>query len=162
MQASNSWLGLVGTLALAGLPGPASAQPVGSEFQVNTYTTRHQLVRSHGGHLVASDASGNFVVVWHGVGEDDNQGIFGQRYDNAGNPLGAEFLVNSYTTFAISASRPLRRRRLAPPLSASREGQRRPERPGTRQGADQGFAAIRYNRFAVARESASPISAGRE
>ena len=39
MRALRSWLGLLGTLALAGLPAPAGAQPVGSEFQVNTYTT---------------------------------------------------------------------------------------------------------------------------
>ena len=40
----------------------ALAQPVGPEFRVNTYTTSYQAIPS-----VASDASGNFVVVWTSV-----------------------------------------------------------------------------------------------
>ena len=32
----------LGTLALTGLPAPAGSQPVGEEFQVNTYTTHWQ------------------------------------------------------------------------------------------------------------------------
>ena len=43
MRTLRSWLGLLGTLALAGLPAPAGAQPVGSEFQINTYTTSDQV-----------------------------------------------------------------------------------------------------------------------
>jgi len=93
MQALRSWFGLLGTLALAGLPAPAGAQPVGSEFQINTYTTGVQ-----SGGSVASDAMGNFVVVWTGGGDGDSDGVFGQRYDRAGRSLGAEFLVNSHTT----------------------------------------------------------------
>jgi hypothetical protein len=47
---------------------------------------------------VASDASGNFVVVWNSNGQDGHlNGIFGQRYDSAGEPVGDEFRVNSYT-----------------------------------------------------------------
>jgi hypothetical protein len=41
MRAWHSWFGLLGTLALAGLP----AQAVGSEFQINTYTTSDQVAR---------------------------------------------------------------------------------------------------------------------
>jgi len=94
------WLGLLGTLALAGRPAPAGAQAVGSEFQINTYTTSNQQTRSFGsaGSLVAADASGNFVVVWQSLGQDGSgDGIFGQRYDHAGNKLGKEFRVNSYS-----------------------------------------------------------------
>jgi hypothetical protein len=70
------------------------AQPVGSEFQVNTYTTRNQQAPS-----VAADASGNFVVVWQSDGQDGSgSGVFGQRYDSAGRALGSEFRVNSFTT----------------------------------------------------------------
>jgi hypothetical protein len=48
---------------------------------------------------VAADAAGNFVVVWHSFGQDGHSyGIFGQRFDAAGNRLGSEFQVNSYTT----------------------------------------------------------------
>jgi hypothetical protein len=65
----------------------------GAEFRVNSFTTLGQERPS-----VASDASGNFVVVWQGSGQSDSSGIFGQRYERAGNTLGTEFRVNSYTT----------------------------------------------------------------
>jgi hypothetical protein len=72
----------------------ALAEPVGPEFRVNTYTTSTQ---AHS--AVASDSSGNFVVVWTGLHQDGStSGIFGQRYDSTGVPLGPEFRVNTYTT----------------------------------------------------------------
>jgi hypothetical protein len=38
-------------------------------------------------------------VVWASDGQDGSGwGIFGQRYDSAGTPQGAEFAVNTYTT----------------------------------------------------------------
>jgi len=71
-----------------------SGTPTGPEFRANTYTTGLQFHPS-----VASDASGNFVVVWQNVfqfgGPND---VFGQRYSGAGVPMGSEFRVNSYTT----------------------------------------------------------------
>ena len=67
---------------------------MGSEFRVNSYTALAQSLPG-----VASDFNGNFVVVWQSGGQDgDQEGIFAQRYTNAGNPLGAEFRVNTYTT----------------------------------------------------------------
>ena len=77
-------------------PGLLSGQgfPLGPEFRVNTYITGTQFRPS-----LASDAAGNFVVVWHGYAQDGSQsGIFAQRYDSGGNPVGGEFRVNSYTT----------------------------------------------------------------
>jgi hypothetical protein len=72
----------------------ASGMPQGGEFQVNTYTTGPQTFPS-----VASDASGNFVVVWHGSGQDGSgYGIRGRRFDAAGGAQGGEFLVNAYTS----------------------------------------------------------------
>jgi len=75
----------------------ASGTPVGSEFQVNSYTTDDQR-----GSLVAADAQGNFVAVWHSDGSygPDTSGfsIQGQRYDASGNSVGSQFQVNSYTT----------------------------------------------------------------
>ena len=80
----------------------AEAQAVGSEFQVNTYITYYQDYAS-----LAADAAGNFVVVWESapdrtittVGQDgDSSGVFGQRFDLTGSPVGAEFQINSYTT----------------------------------------------------------------
>jgi hypothetical protein len=94
MKALRSCFGALGTLALAVLPAPAGAQAVGSEFQINTYTTSHQREPS-----VAAGASGNFVVVWQSIDQDgSSEGVFGQRYDTAGVAQGDEFLVNSYTT----------------------------------------------------------------
>jgi hypothetical protein len=72
----------------------AAGLPLGSEFQVNTYTTGHQTRPA-----AAADGSGNFVVVWDSSIQDSLEpGVFGQRYDSAGLPLGGEFQVNTYTT----------------------------------------------------------------
>jgi hypothetical protein len=66
----------------------------GGEFRVNSYLTSDQRAPS-----VAATAAGNFVVVWESSGQEGNGtlGIFGQRYDGNGTPLGGEFQVNSYT-----------------------------------------------------------------
>ena len=71
----------------------ARVVPRGTEFQVNTYTTGPQSISS-----VASDAAGNFVVVWSSLGQDGSYwGVFGQRFDRTGVPAGPEFQVNTYT-----------------------------------------------------------------
>jgi hypothetical protein len=81
-------------LALLVLPGSVAAQiPMGGEFRVNTYTTGSQYNSA-----VAGDEDGNFVVVWPAAGQGDNVGIFGRQFGPRGNPLGAEFRVNTYTT----------------------------------------------------------------
>ncbi|NGX62437.1 MAG: hypothetical protein K940chlam9_01934 [Chlamydiae bacterium] len=70
------------------------AQAVGSEFQVNTYTTNYQRNPS-----VASLNDGGFVVTWNSLGQDgDRDGIYGQRYASSGVKSGVEFQVNTYTT----------------------------------------------------------------
>lgn len=72
----------------------SAGNPVGGEFQVNTNTTGGQLNPS-----VASDTAGNFVVVWQDDSQDgSDSGIYGQRYNAAGSPLGLEFQVNTFTT----------------------------------------------------------------
>ena len=72
----------------------STGAPLGPEFRVNTFTTDSQ-----GPTAVASDAAGNFVVVWRSQYQDgSNDGIFGQRFDSAGAPSGPEFRINSYTT----------------------------------------------------------------
>jgi hypothetical protein len=87
-------LGVLLTLALVPSAASAQPQPAGGEFQVNTYTTGLQ-----GGSAVAMDRHGQFVVVWTSAGQDGSSyGMFGQRYDAAGSPLGDEFQVNAYTT----------------------------------------------------------------
>lgn len=76
---------------------------LGSEFQVNTYTTSDQTVA-----LVGMDLNGDFVVVWTSSGQDgDGRGVFGQRYASNGSELGGEFAINTYTTgsqYAISVA----------------------------------------------------------
>jgi hypothetical protein len=68
----------------------------GGEFRVNSYTTGYQWFPS-----VASDAQGNFVVVWYGVGAGSTSAtdysIFGKRYNAAGAPIGSDFIVNTFT-----------------------------------------------------------------
>ncbi len=76
----------------------ATAQvPVGSEFQVNSYTTNEQSFPK-----VAVARDGGFVVVWESFGSDGgdtfNNSIQGQRYSDDGNALGSQFQINTYTT----------------------------------------------------------------
>ncbi len=70
---------------------------LGTEFQVNTYTTGYQTTYPCSN--VATDAAGNFVVVWGSIGQDgSNYGVFGQRFSDTGTRVGTEFQVNTYTT----------------------------------------------------------------
>ncbi len=68
--------------------------PIGSEFQINTYTTSEQERSS-----IASDGR-NYFVAWQSKGQDgDEWGVFGQLLDNEGNLIGAEFQINAYTAY---------------------------------------------------------------
>jgi hypothetical protein len=68
--------------------------PIGSEFQVNTYTTNNQNYPS-----ITIDPNGNFIITWMSNGQDgSDKGVYAQRYNNNGNPQGLEFQVNTYTT----------------------------------------------------------------
>jgi hypothetical protein len=72
----------------------AAGSAVGDEFQVNTFTTYGQFQPA-----VAMDPDGDFVVVWTSHGQlGQLYDLFGQRYDAAGLPQGAEFQVNAYIT----------------------------------------------------------------
>ena len=70
---------------------------IGTQFLVNSYTTGDQRDPS-----VAVDQDGDFVVVWQSDGSDNgdtsSSSVQGQRFDPLGNPIGTQFLVNSYTT----------------------------------------------------------------
>lgn len=67
---------------------------LGTEFQVNTYTTNFQSFPS-----ICCDAAGDFVVVWASNNQDgNNEGIFGQRFASDGDRVGEEFQVNTYTS----------------------------------------------------------------
>ena len=72
----------------------ADGSAVGTEFQVNTYTTSDQENSS-----VAMDADGDFVVSWESVNQDGSgEGVYAQRYNADGSPVGTEFQVNTYIT----------------------------------------------------------------
>ena len=67
--------------------------PRGPEFQVNTYTTGRQELPA-----VAAAADGGFVIVWESLHQDEShEGVYGQRFDGAGMPRGAEFRANTFT-----------------------------------------------------------------
>ena len=78
--------------------------PQGMDFQVNTTTTNAQY-----GPSLAMHPDGSFLIVWQsfGSGGDDSDGrsIQGQLFDAQGDPKGAEFQVNSYTTSEQQQSR---------------------------------------------------------
>ncbi len=67
--------------------------PVGDDFQVNTYTTGNQIFPD-----VTKASSGAFIVVWSSFHDGNGSGVFGQRFDRFGDPLGDEFQANTYTT----------------------------------------------------------------
>jgi len=72
----------------------AAGTPLGPEFQVSSYTPNWQSQSA-----VAADGAGGFLVVWQSDGQDGSgDGIFAQRYDPAGRPVGAELQVNDSTT----------------------------------------------------------------
>jgi large repetitive protein len=63
-------------------------------FLVNSLTVGDQITPD-----VAIDDDGNFIVVWSGVGisgmgEQDDEGIFGQLFSANGDPIGGQFGVN--------------------------------------------------------------------
>ena len=72
----------------------SSGTATGSEFQVNTTTANEQKDP-----WIAALDDGGFVVTWQSKDQDaDNWGIFGQRYDSAGDPVEFEFQVNQETS----------------------------------------------------------------
>ena len=86
-------LGLAAKLDVFGQVFDAAGKKIGSEIQINTYTTGAQGVPR-----VAIHKGGDFVVVWHSAAQDGSDyGVFGQRFNSAGEKVGPEFPVNSST-----------------------------------------------------------------
>ena len=87
-------LSSLGAVAQSSARAAGLFEPLGEEFQINSYTSSSQFVPR-----VAASANGVFVTVWESFGQDgDDSGVFGQRHDGAGRAIGTEFQVNSYTT----------------------------------------------------------------
>jgi DUF971 family protein len=98
--------GNINRYVLDSTPGPLTLSEGGSatlsvaalsqvgEFQVNTFTNFNQ---DNSG--IAMDAEGNFVICWSSNFQDGSGfGVYAQRYNHQGIPLGNEFRVNSTTT----------------------------------------------------------------
>jgi hypothetical protein len=70
-----------------------SANHIGEEVRVNTYTTWFQEFSD-----VAMAADGDIIVVWRSSHQDgDGYGVYGQLFDASGTPRGGEFRVNTVT-----------------------------------------------------------------
>jgi len=70
-----------------------SGSAIGTQFQVNTYTTGAQTAPA-----IAMAPAGNFVVVWTRAlhtGPTADGDVAGQRFDESGVPVGTEFTVNA-------------------------------------------------------------------
>ncbi len=69
---------------------------IGTEFRVNTYTIDDQ--RNPG---VAMNSKGDFVIAWESLWQDGlGWGIFAQRFNKNGKPVGLEFQVNTYVDYS--------------------------------------------------------------
>ena len=69
----------------------AFGNPIGSEFQVNTYTKDNQKSPT-----VAMDAAGDFVIAWQSLLENGyGYDIYARCYDASGVAQGDEFQVNT-------------------------------------------------------------------
>ncbi len=92
-RAPHMILPVVSGLLLATTPiyGAGEVIATGDELIVNTTTSDNQ-----GFPEVATNGNGTFVVAWESLGQDgDGFGIFGQRLDRDGAPIGTEFAVSS-------------------------------------------------------------------
>lgn len=90
----------------------ADGVPLGPEFQINSFTRdaimdtqtigdgdTYFWLNGQDTPDVAMNASGQFVVVWESDEQDgDQNGIFAQRYNAGGQPVGGEFQVNTMAT----------------------------------------------------------------
>ncbi len=86
-EASGNYEGIFGQRFDAG------GTKLGGEFQVNSYG-HHSQFRP----VTASLSDGGFVVVWNSHAQDgDDSGVYGQRYDAAGNMVGGEFHISTAT-----------------------------------------------------------------
>jgi hypothetical protein len=73
----------------------ANGAPLGDEFVVNMYTTGMQTLPH-----VDAQPGGGFVVVWQDGAQFSRSAIIGRVYDEAGAPLGGEFVVKSDAVFS--------------------------------------------------------------
>lgn len=94
---SNGASGDTSSYSIQGQRYDSTAALLGSQFQVNAYTTNAQAFPA-----VSRDSDGDFVVVWQSNGSSGNDSsldsIQARRYNNSAVAQGDQFQVNSYTT----------------------------------------------------------------
>ncbi len=94
---------LTAAIVLAGAAAAQAPIPLGSQFQVNTWTTASQ-----GLPALFQTGDGGVVAVWYSDGSDDTpapfQTIQAQRFAADGSPAGAQFQVNTYTAIRQNIS----------------------------------------------------------
>jgi hypothetical protein len=72
----------------------AAGSPIGGEFRVNGNVLPWDAYPS-----IAASATGAFVVSWQAAdASTSDYDIFARRFDTGGNPIAAQFRVNTYTT----------------------------------------------------------------
>ncbi|MGB5539518.1 MAG: DUF2341 domain-containing protein [Gammaproteobacteria bacterium] len=77
---------------------PISIVPIGNETLVNTTTTDNQQIGAGVHQGMATDANGNYIVVWASNLQDGSGwGIYVQRYSADETAVGGEFLVTTTT-----------------------------------------------------------------
>ena len=77
---------------------PISVVPIGGETLVNTNIVDNQTINPNVAQAIATDANGNYVVVWTSNLQDGSlYGIYAQRFNAQGIAQGAEFLINTTT-----------------------------------------------------------------
>lgn len=84
----------------------ASGNALGEEFIVNQTTTDNQRLPD-----IAADANGNFMIVWEGSGQFQED-IFGRIYDSNGQGITDEFVINDFRD----------NRQMCPAVAANDEG----------------------------------------
>ena len=77
-----------------------SGAPRTADFRVNSFFTGRQSSPA-----IAPLPGGSFVVVWESYQDGSSFAVVGRRFDSRGNPLGGEFLVNTFTPGGQSAPR---------------------------------------------------------
>ena len=87
----------VNSVGIFGQRFDAVGTALGTEFQVNSYTTSIQNYPR-----VATTGAGSFIVAWVSFGQDaggaNSRGVYAQRFDASGVPSGTEFRVNTSTS----------------------------------------------------------------
>ncbi len=79
--------------------GGGVASEVLTESLVNTYTSTTQAESPSGGHTIATNAVGGYVVVWSSQNQDGSGwGVYARLYNAAGIAQGSPFLVNTTTS----------------------------------------------------------------